>query len=120
MARFLADEDFDAALVQALRALGHDVLRHQEDVTAPRGESDEDVLARAAAAGRVLLTHNRRDFVRIHRSGAGHAGILTLPQRLDAERSAEQIDALLAAELTLVGRLFRVNRPPAGPPEDPK
>lgn len=57
MAWFLADEDFDAAIVQSLRALGHDVLRHQEDADAPRGEADENVLARALNAGRVLLTH---------------------------------------------------------------
>jgi predicted nuclease of predicted toxin-antitoxin system len=118
MARFLCDEDFDATIGAALRVRGHDVLRHQEDPAAPRGEPDAEVLARALAAERILLTHNRTDFIRLHRAGARHAGILTLPQDPDAEGAADRIEALLATHPRLKDRLFRVHRPPVGPVED--
>ena len=112
MARFLADEDFDFAIVEALRVRGHEVIRHQEIGEAPRGELDPQVLARARAEGLVLLTHNRRDFVRIHRSGVAHAGILALPQHPDTSDAAARIDALVGAEASLTNRLFKVNRLP--------
>jgi hypothetical protein len=114
MASLLADEDFDFHLVEALRAHGHSVVRHQEVRDAPRGEPDTEVLYRAATLGRILLTHNRRDFVRIHRGGTTHAGILTVPQGRDALDAAEQIDGLLVTTPSFQDRLFRVNRPPAG------
>jgi len=51
--RFLADENFPGDAVDALRAAGHDIV--WVAVVAP-GASDRDVLARAAAERRVLLT----------------------------------------------------------------
>jgi len=54
--RFLADECCDFAAVRALRAHGHDVLavgEYQE-----RSE-DKDVMARAMAENRILLTEDK-------------------------------------------------------------
>src|SRR4051794_27895511 len=116
MARFLADEDFDIKIVDRLRRLGHDVQRHQE--VGPRGEADPAVLARAAVSGRVLLTHNRRDFGRLHRAGTTHTGILTLPQDPDTAGAVERVGSLLAEVASLEGRLFRPPRPPVGTMED--
>jgi hypothetical protein len=53
-----ADEDFPHPAVDELRRLGHDVITAQED--GRMATPDPDVLARAHALGRAVLTHNRR------------------------------------------------------------
>ena len=66
-----ADEDFPLPAVQELRRLGHDVLTAQQDGrTATR---TPDVLARAHALGRAVLTYNRRHYERLHRQGTAIA-----------------------------------------------
>jgi hypothetical protein len=54
--RFLADENFPAAAVAAVRETGHDIV--WVTVAAP-GASDVDVLAWAAHEGRVVLTFDK-------------------------------------------------------------
>ena len=68
-----ADEDFAFPAVEKLRIRGHDVLTAQED--GQTAMPDAVILARAFALGRVILTHNRRHYVRLHRRGAEHVGI---------------------------------------------
>jgi len=84
-------------LIEALRAQGFDVLTVQ--ITRSFGEDDPAQLERAAAAGRVLLTFNRRHFRRLHaawlEAGRAHPGIVTLPQGGTAERRALRVAMLL-------------------------
>jgi predicted nuclease of predicted toxin-antitoxin system len=54
--RFLADENFPGAAVQALRAAGHDVTWVQE---AAAGSKDEAVLQRAQDEARILITFDK-------------------------------------------------------------
>ena len=54
--RFLADECCDAALVDALRDDGHDVLYAVESL---RGAIDDELLARAFSERRILLTEDK-------------------------------------------------------------
>ena len=54
--RFLADQKFPRRAILALRAIGHDVVWIEED--AP-GASDDMILARAEAEGRILLTFDK-------------------------------------------------------------
>ena len=54
MARSYADENFDRASVQALIALGHDVLTVQQ--AGLRGSTDPEVLAFAKQDNRAVLT----------------------------------------------------------------
>jgi hypothetical protein len=105
-----ADEDFALTAVEELRRLGHDVLTVQED--GRRGTPDPDVLARAHALGRAVLTHNRRHFERLHRRGAAHSGILSAKQDPNHHAAlAARIDAALAGRSP--GRwCIRVNRLP--------
>jgi hypothetical protein len=63
-----ADEDFSFPVVVILRLLGHDVVTAQED--GRTATPDPDILARAHALGRAVLTYNRRDF---ERHLVGHA-----------------------------------------------
>jgi len=105
-----ADEDFPLAVVEELRRLGHDVLTVQED--GRRKKPDPDVLARAHALGRAVLTHNRRHFERLHKQGAAHSGILSAKQWPNYHIAlATRIDAALAGRSP--GRwCMRVNRHP--------
>jgi len=52
----LADECCDAAMVEALRADGHDLLYVLESL---RGAPDEEVLARAFSEGRLLINEDK-------------------------------------------------------------
>lgn len=52
----LADENVPAAAVDALRAQGHDVIWM---VTAAPGSSDPEVLARAQAEDRIVMTFDK-------------------------------------------------------------
>jgi predicted nuclease of predicted toxin-antitoxin system len=54
--RLLADENFPGVAVAALRSRGHDVAWIRTD--AP-GSGDRDVLARAEAEGRLLITFDK-------------------------------------------------------------
>jgi predicted nuclease of predicted toxin-antitoxin system len=62
--RFLANENFAGAAVQALAAAGHDVAWVR---TAAPGMVDPDVLAWAVREGRILLTFDK-DFGELARA----------------------------------------------------
>jgi hypothetical protein len=96
------------SVVTALRALGHDVLtaRAAGLVATP----DALVLAAAAVAGRAVLTHDR-DFIRLHKAGPAHAGVVFATADTDSAALAVRIDAALATAPPLAGRLLRVYRP---------
>jgi hypothetical protein len=104
-----ADEDFPLPAVEELRRLGHDVVTAQED--GRTAMPDPDVLARAHALSRAVLTHNRRHYERLHRQGVAHSGILSATQDRDHLALAGCIDAALAG-LSAGRWCLRVNRPP--------
>ena len=88
-----ADEDFFFPVVEHLRWFGHDVVTAQAD--GRRATPDPDILARAHALSRVVLTHNRRHFAQLHRQGASHSGIVSATQDQDFAALAARIDAML-------------------------
>lgn len=92
-----ADENVNRRLTDALRARGFDVLTAGE--AGILGQDDAAQLAFAAAAGRVLLSFDRRDFRRTHaaflQSGRRHVGIILLPQSRSVARSAVRAAMLL-------------------------
>lgn len=72
------DEHVPLAVTAALRRRGIDVVRAQDVGLHP---AEDDVhLAFATGAGRVVMTQDA-DFLRLHASGAGHAGIAYAPQQ---------------------------------------
>ncbi len=111
MTRLYANENFPLPVVEALRGLGHDVLTIAEAGVAGRAVPDEEVLAFAREDDRILLTLNRKHFVRLHREQPYHAGIVACTFDADFERQAQRIHQALEAQPA--GRLLRVNRPPA-------
>jgi predicted nuclease of predicted toxin-antitoxin system len=84
---FLADESCDFAVVRALRANGHEVIAIAE--ISPR-ISDEEVLALARVAKRVLITEDK-DFGELVYAGKQHTyGVVLLRFPADARVSMAQ------------------------------
>jgi hypothetical protein len=112
MARLYANENFPLPVVEHLRRLGHDVLTVQETGKAEQAWPDEEVLAFSLAQGRILLTLNRRHFVRLHSAGAPHAGIIACTVDADFNGQAERIHQAVAEPVSWQARMVRINRPP--------
>ena len=107
--RLYLDHDVDVAFAAHLRRLGHDVLTTRE---VGHAESlDEQQLAFATQQGRVFLTHNRRDFRRLHRqwneAGRRHSGII-ISSHLLLDELERRFLRLLATytEADMQGRLI--------------
>lgn len=119
MAQFYADENVPRSLVDVLTALGHDVLTALADGRANQRIPDPDVLARATALGRAVLTNNRKDYHRLHRIDPNHAGIVTYTDDpTDRPAIADRIHAAIASLPSLAGQLVRIVRPNL-PPQVP-
>src|SRR6266540_2933672 len=76
MAQLYANENFPLPVVEELRRLGHDVLTTYESGRAGIAVPDDEVLAFSVAEKRVLLTINRKHFIRLHRQQPDHTGII--------------------------------------------
>lgn len=111
MARFYSNENFPLRAVQALRALGHDVLTSLEADRANQKIPDAEVLRFATEEGRAVLTLNRLDFFRLHRNVDGrHAGIIACTQNRDSAALAQRIHQAVEADPDLNGKLIRIVR----------
>jgi hypothetical protein len=111
MAALYADEDFSRAVVEELRRHGHDVLTAQEAGQGNRFIPDHTVLASAIAQKRAVITHNRRHFVRLHRQGIAHAGVVVCTRDDDVAALAARIHEALSAHPVLENQLIRIHRP---------
>jgi predicted nuclease of predicted toxin-antitoxin system len=108
LTHFYADEQFPRQVTELLRSFGHDVLTVQE--AGNRGLPDEAVLAFATSENRVVLTLNRRHFIRLHGEQPDHAGIVVCKDDADREGMAIRICESIATSSPLAGQLIRVNR----------
>jgi predicted nuclease of predicted toxin-antitoxin system len=111
MGRLYADEQFPYEVVEHLRNFGHDVLTVQEAGKANLKIPDDQVLSFAGNNDRVVLTLNRKDFKRLHRSHPNHTGIIICTDDADRMALAERIHAAILAEDVLLGKLVSVVRP---------
>jgi len=94
--RFLANENFPAAAIRALQAVGHDVIWVR--VTSP-GATDAEVLAWAAREERVLLTFDK-DFGELAKGSAlpAASGVVLLRVRMPrAADAGMRVAAMIAA-----------------------
>lgn len=112
MAFFYSNENFPIPAVEGLRQLGHDVLTIQEAGRASSALPDEEVLAFAISESRILLTLNRKHFIRLHQLMPQHAGIIVCTFDPDFTALAQRIHKALANQPDMTGELLRVNRPP--------
>jgi len=109
MARLYSNENFPLPVVERLRTLGHDVLTTQEAGKADQAVPDDEVLRFATGENRAVLTINRRHFIRIHREGTQHAGIIACTLDPDFTGQAERIHQAIGGQEALKGQLIRVN-----------
>jgi hypothetical protein len=111
MARLYANENFPLPAVQELRRLGHDVLTVQETGQANPSLTDEAVLSFASAEQRMVLTLNRKHFVRLHDEQKEHCGIIVCTVDPDFAGLAQRIHQAIEAHGQVSRPLIRVNRP---------
>jgi hypothetical protein len=112
MARCYANENFPLPAVEALRRLGHTVLTTADSGRAGQAIPDADVLAFAMAEQRIVITLNRRHFIRLHHTTPAHAGMVVCTFDPDFVALAQRIHTALEAQPQMAGQLVRVNRPP--------
>ncbi|MFZ0946226.1 MAG: DUF5615 family PIN-like protein [Syntrophobacteraceae bacterium] len=87
--RFLVDECTGPAVARWLNAQRHDVFSVYEEA---RGIDDDEVIQRAFAEHRVLITNDKDFGEKIYRERLPHEGVILL--RLADERSAVKIEVL--------------------------
>jgi len=119
MAEFYADENFPRPVVVHLRTLGHDILTAREDGRANQGIPDPDVLARATALGRAVLTQDRDDYHRLHAADANHSGIVTCSRDADFAALADRVHAAVSTLPSLLGELVKIVKPSTPPTQMP-
>ncbi len=111
MARFYSNENIALPVVVELRRLGHEVLTSRDAGKANSAVPDEEVLAFAVAEGRILLSHNRKHFLRLDRTRVtDHAGMVLCTFDPDFRRLALRIDAAVATVHEMRNQVIRVNR----------
>jgi predicted nuclease of predicted toxin-antitoxin system len=93
---FLLDEDLAPAAAVIARGRALDVVSvHELD---RRQRTDEDQLRSAAGEGRVFLTRNRDDFIRLtvacFQAGEPHPGVLIVPWSLPNRQPERIVSAL--------------------------
>ena len=110
IARLYANENFPLPVVAALREQGHDVLTTVNAGKSNIGIPDDEVLRFAIESGRAVITHNRQDFIRLHRLNPDHEGIIVCTDNPDFPALAAKVHARLQAMESLKGQLVRINR----------
>ena len=111
MARLYADENFALPVVLELRRLGHDVQTTHEAGKSDQSIPDEAVLEFACTENRAVLTPNRKHFMRLHRKGVDHQGIIVCTYDPNFIAQASRVDAVIQEQGALGGKLLRINRP---------
>jgi hypothetical protein len=94
--------------------LGHDVLTSLDAGVTNDAIPDDQVLLFATENERAVMTHNRRDFIRLHRQKPDHSGILVCTADTDFPFLAVRIDARLQSMTSLKDQLVRINCNEAG------
>lgn len=111
MARLYANENFPFPVVEELRRLGHDVLTTLDSGHAGSALPDTAVPAMAVAEKRILITLNRKHFIRLHSVSPNHCGIIVCTLDPAFAAQAHRIQQALEVSGPMDGKLIRVNRP---------
>ena len=110
--RFLIDENLSPQLAHHLRAVhGYEAIHVNE--IGLQGAPDPDVLARAVAENRIVVTSNAEEFRQLGRRTPDHPGLAVL---LDAVGLVQQLElgvklaTAIEAAAIANGRLFEIDR----------
>jgi predicted nuclease of predicted toxin-antitoxin system len=111
MEKLYVNENFPFRTVELLRTFGHDVLTSLEAGNANQRIPDDDVLAFSTTQNRILLTLNRRDFIKLHFQNSQHSGIIVCTTDANFDALAQRIqNVLLENTGNFEGILLRVNK----------
>ncbi len=69
------------------------------------------MLAFAISDNRTVITLNRQDFIKLHKSSPEHLGIIVCTNDTKRYRMATRINEAINQEEPLTGKLIRVVRP---------
>jgi len=109
--RLYADENCPKSVIEELRKLGHDVLTAREAGQADQRIPDAQVLAYAIQQKRAVITQNRNDFIRLHKTVETHTGIIVCREdQKHPLQLAQRINVQLLAQTPLTNKLIRVNK----------
>jgi hypothetical protein len=108
VAHFFVDINFPRPVVLDLVSLGHGFTLARDTGHSQAG--DPLILSTATAMGWVVLTQDR-DFIRIHKSGVAHAGIVFTSFDRDFPALALRIHTAVSSVGSLLGELLRINKP---------
>jgi predicted nuclease of predicted toxin-antitoxin system len=113
VAAFYLDHDVPNDLAAFLQAAGHSAVTVRNLGT--RRDKDSQHLLAAARSGRILITHNRDDYVLLQDAwvrwsvawsvNPSHAGILIIPQ-MSARRMSAEIVSLVDSGPVLTNALY--------------
>ena len=87
--KFLADEHIELSIVTGLNLIGIDVISVNE--AGKRESDDEEILRFAKEKERVIVTRDS-DFVKLHKKGVEHAGIVFISKFLAIGRTIGEIE----------------------------
>ncbi len=107
---FYSNENFDLQVVMHLRELGHDVLTAFEAGNANQRIPDDQVLYFASIEKRALLTFNRKDFFKLHKSGMQHSGIIACTYDANYQGLAMRIHESVQGMDSLENQVLRIYR----------
>ncbi len=109
--KLYADENFPKSVVKELKKLDYDVLTAHEAGQANQQISDIQVIAYAIRQERAVLTQNRNDFIRLHKTVEKHTGIIVCREvHKHPLQLAQRIHLQLLAQVPLNNKLIRVNK----------
>lgn len=112
MSRLYGDENFDVETLNLLKGFGYDAVSARDIGMANQHIPDDQVLLYATSQNRAVVTFNRKDFFRLHKSNPEHAGIIACTYDADRMRLAQNIDdRITEADGVLDGKLIRVWKP---------
>ena len=87
--RFLVDECTGPVVARWLRERQHEVFSVYEEA---RGMDDDDIIQKAFAENRILITNDKGFGEKVYRDRWLHKGVILL--RLDDERAEKKIEAV--------------------------
>lgn len=112
MARFYVNENFPLPVVEALQAKGHDVLTSLDAGNADKRIPDDEVLRYAIDTNRIMLTLNRKDFIKLHKSNPKHCGIIVCTVDNNFEALAQRVHGFMEdSEMGIKNQLIKIYRP---------
>lgn len=111
MSRLYANENMPLPVVEELRRLGHDVLTTLDAGNAGKSMPDEAALEFAIAHKRILITLNRKHFIRLHAQNSNHYGIIVCSLDVSFGAQASRVHEALQETCLMNGKLIRINRP---------